>query len=209
MRIMTIVCGLYGENAYLLYREAAGEALLIDPGDDLPALEHALAQSGKALGAILLTHGHFDHMLAAAPLAKKYACNVYIHRADGAYLSDAGLNCYDRRAARLPFTPMAAHHLIDAAPGGTPLHVCGLDFLVYHTPGHTPGSVCYRLDVESALFTGDTLFARGYGRMDLPGGDESQMAASLSRLLALPRELTIYPGHGEWATLGQAGELLW
>ena len=207
MRVKMIVCGLYAENAYLIYRDAADQAVLIDPGDDLPALEAAVEASRKRLGAILLTHGHFDHMLSAASLKEKFGCPVYIHRLDAAYLEDERLNCYDRPASRQPFTPMKPDHLLDAAPGGAPLQVCGYHFFVYHTPGHTPGSVCYQL--EGALFTGDTLFARGYGRMDLPGGSEAQMAASLQRLLALPRELILYPGHGETASLGEAGDRLW
>lgn len=209
MRTKMIVCGLYGENAYLISRDAADQAVLIDPGDDLPALQEAIGESRKRLGAILLTHGHFDHMLCAAWLKEKFACPVYIHRLDAAYLKDARLNCYDPPASRQPFTPMEPDHLLDAAAGGTPLQVCGYDFLVYHTPGHTPGSVCYQLEGGGVLFTGDTLFARGYGRMDLPGGSEAQMSASLGRLLALPRELTICPGHGETSSLGQAGDMLW
>ncbi|HIS00534.1 MAG TPA: MBL fold metallo-hydrolase [Candidatus Excrementavichristensenella intestinipullorum] len=208
-RIQTILCGLYGENAYLLYRDSARQAVLIDPGDDLEALTQAIAASGKALGAILLTHGHFDHMLAAQPLKARFNCPVYIHAQDGPYLSNPALNCYDKRASRLPFVPFQADELLRPAPAGSPLTVAGYGFVVYHTPGHTPGSVCYQLEAEKALFTGDTLFAQGYGRMDLPGGSEGDMAVSLRRLLAMPRDLILYPGHGASASLGQAGDMLW
>ena len=136
-RIQTILCGLYGENAYLLYRDSARQAVLIDPGDDLEALTQAIAASGKALGAILLTHGHFDHMLAAQPLKARFNCPVYIHAQDGPYLSNPALNCYDKRASRLPFVPFQADELLRPAPAGSPLTVAGYGFVVYHTPGHT------------------------------------------------------------------------
>ena len=189
--IQTIVCGAYQENAYLLCPEGRAEAVLIDPGDDLNALRRALSASGRSLGGILLTHGHFDHMLSARPLAQETGARVYLYPADAELICDPARNAYDPGCARQP----CPEEMELEALGGE-LALCGLRFGVLHTPGHTPGSVCLYDTEGGTLFSGDTLFCAGFGRMDLYGGSHRDMRNSLRALFALPGETRVLPGHG-------------
>ena len=202
MKIDTIVCGAYGANAYLVYDERREDAILIDAGDDLPAIRRAVSQSGKRLAAIVLTHGHFDHILAAQPLRAETGAPILIHENDAAYLRRMSLNLYDAGASRLPFVPCEADERL-ATPGGeASIARCGLIFDVINTKGHTPGGICLYAAASRAIFTGDTLFADGYGRVDFPGGDAGEMALSLKRLARLPDDVWVYPGHGPSALIG-------
>ena len=198
--IQALVCGAYEENAYLVYDESRPDCLLIDPGDDLPGLEKALRLSGKKLTDILLTHGHFDHTLAAAPLKEKYGARLHIHPLDTHMLFSPGAAAMNPSVCRLPFAPASADAPFPME-SAFELSVCGLEFQGIHTPGHTPGGVCLILEAANAVFTGDTLFAHGYGRYDFPGGDLHQLMKSLKAVLSLPRDLTVYPGHGEADTM--------
>ena len=200
LTVHSLVCGEYKNNAYLIWREDRGDLAVIDPGDDLPALEQAVLDSGRRLTDILLTHGHFDHLLAAAPLREKFGARIHIHPLDAAMLKDAGAAMYDAKVCRLPFTPAdsdAPYPLGDEFD----LTAAGIDFHGLHTPGHTPGGVT--LTAGDSIFTGDTLFARGYGRYDFPGGDLHALMHSLRRVLRQPGELTARPGHGEADNLGE------
>ena len=199
--IQPLVCGAYEENAYLVYDETRPDCLIVDPGDDLPALEKAVRLSGKKLTDILLTHGHFDHTLAAAPLKAAHSARLHIHPLDTHMLFSPGAAVMNAALSRLPFTPVSADAPFPSEPTFD-LTVCGLDFHGLHTPGHTPGGVCLTLAAAQAVFTGDTLFAHGYGRYDLPGGDLRQLMKSLRAVLTLPRSLTVYPGHGEPDAMG-------
>jgi len=189
--IIRIECGMYQENAYLLCPEEGNKALLIDPGDDLNRIKRYLAESGKVLGAILLTHGHFDHMLAADPLKKITGVNVYVHAGDENMLCDARLNAYDPNVSSLPCPKDLEGEILEDC-----VDLCGIHFEVLHTPGHTPGSVCYYDRENKRLFSGDTLFCAGFGRMDLPGGSAREMRASLKMLFGLPGDVRVYSGHG-------------
>ena len=184
-------------NAYLVWREGRGDCFVIDPGDDLDALEQAIAISGRRLTDILLTHGHFDHILAAAPLAQKHSARVHIHPYDSHMLLTSGASLYNPAWCKLPFTPVAADSPYPTGDGDWALEVCGVSLTGFRTPGHTPGSVCLLDGEHDAVFTGDTLFAFSYGRTDFPGGSDDEMRASLDRLLGMDRRLTVYPGHGE------------
>ena len=183
MKIEKIVCGAYAENAYCIDGE-----LLIDPGDDLPTL----ARLAGGIKAILLTHGHFDHMLAAEELQKRTGVPVYVHPLDVPMLSDASLSAYNPEVSSLP---QPGHIACTAYPESL------FGFRVLHTPGHTPGSVCLYHEGEKVLFSGDTLFRAGFGRTDLAGGSMHQLLSSLRTLLALPRDVWVYPGHGESTTI--------
>lgn len=185
MKIERIVCGAYAENAYCIDGE-----LLIDPGDDLPAL----ARLAGGIKAILLTHGHFDHMLAAEELQKRTGVPVYVHPLDAPMLSDASLSAYNPEVSSLP---QPGHIACTAYPESL------FGFRVLHTPGHTPGSVCLYHEEEKVLFSGDTLFQAGFGRTDLAGGSMHQLLSSLRTLLALPRDVRVYPGHGESTTIDE------
>ena len=194
--IKPVRCGLYQENAYLLCLEGTRDALLIDPGDDLNALKRALEASGRTLRAILLTHGHFDHMLAAQPLSRITGAAVYVHPLDQELLCDGDKNAYDPGCASLP-CPVD----FEAEELGDEIEVCDLRFRVLHTPGHTRGSVCYYDEENGILFSGDTLFCAGFGRMDLYGGSPAQMRTSLHSLFELPEDTQVHCGHGPMTSI--------
>lgn len=182
--IERVVCGAYQENAYVV-----GGEIVIDPGDDLEAILAAV----KRPRAILLTHGHFDHMLAAGELQKKFGAEVYIHEADAGMLANPALSMYDPAASSLPMPTGIRFRVYEGAFE---------HFRVIHTPGHTPGSVCLHDEAAGVLFSGDTLFRAGFGRTDLAGGSMSQLISSLRRLFQLPLETAVLPGHGEETTIG-------
>lgn len=186
MQIRELTVGPVGTCCYILSREGAGECVVIDPGDEASRIREACG--GMRIAAILLTHGHFDHIAAVSDLLQEDT-KLLIHSLDAPLLSDP-----DRNVSRL-FTGKA----VTAPPPtgfvkeGDVLALAGLEFTVFHTPGHTPGSVCYR--VGDHFFTGDTLFDHGWGRTDLPGGDEHALFASLRRIMPLARTLSVHPGH--------------
>lgn len=188
-------------NAYLVYREGRDDAFLIDPGDDPDALQQAIALSGRRLTDILLTHGHFDHVLGAAALKEAHQAKVHIHPYDAHMLLTAGASLYNPAWCRTAFTPVEADEPFPVEPGPWQTEVCGVSFEGFLTPGHTPGSICLVSREHDVIFTGDTLFAYSYGRTDFPGGSDEEMCASLNRLLGMDGNLTVYSGHGEADTM--------
>lgn len=194
--IQCIVCGAYQENAYLVCPEGRGDAFVIDPGDDLDALRGAIAASGRTLGAILLTHGHFDHILAAQPLSDETGAAIYVHAEDADMLEDPKKSAYAPDVSRLaPPDGLAAQSY------PTLLEVCGTKLQILHTPGHSRGSVCLYDAEDGVLFSGDTLFCAGFGRTDLFGGSSLALRQSLRRLFALPDGITVLCGHGPATTI--------
>ena len=189
MEIQALQVGSIPTNCYLVFDPGRTDALVIDPGDDPERIFAAL--NGRTPAAVLLTHGHFDHTGALSAFA---GVPIYIHEADAPMLSDPHLSVGDGNGDLRP-RPVATHLLAD----GEQMHLAGLDLAVLHTPGHTPGGVTYQ--IGDALFTGDTLFAHGYGRTDLPGGDFSALRRSLRRLLHLAGDFRVFPGHSESTTL--------
>ena len=196
LRIACVVCGALEENAYVVENEGRAGAFLIDPGDDYAALMRAL--SGRKLEAICLTHAHYDHMLAAPGLIADTGAKLYAGAKDMPALNDARLNLYAPEWSRLP-----APQGLKAIAYGEELEVCGVRLQVIPTPGHTPGGVCLYAKDEGVLFSGDTLFCAGYGRVDFPGSNAADMRASLLKLFALPGETRVYPGHGESTTIAR------
>lgn len=189
MEIQALQVGSIPTNCYLVFDPGRTDALVIDPGDNPERIFAAL--NGRTPAAVLLTHGHFDHTGALSAFA---GVPIYIHEADAPMLSDSHLSVGDGNGDLRP-RPAATHLLAD----GEQMHLAGLDIAVLHTPGHTPGGVTYQ--IGDALFTGDTLFAHGYGRTDLPGGDFSALRRSLRRLLHLAGDFRVFPGHSESTTL--------
>ena len=189
MKIDTLTVGPIGTNCYIVSPDQGDEALIIDPGDEKDTIIKALGNRRAA--AVLLTHGHFDHTGALSAFS---GLPIYIHPSDEIMLKDPEWSVGSQGGDLRP-RPAAT----DFVQEGARLHLAGLEILVLHTPGHTKGSVCYR--IGNALFTGDTLFRQGYGRTDFPGGDFAELMASLKRLLRLGEDLAVYPGHGESTTL--------
>ena len=186
MRITEVTVGPVQTRCYILSREDGEECLVIDPGDEAERIRRAAG--GKRIAAILLTHGHFDHIGAVGALMGKDT-RLAVHSLDEPMLGNPELNA----SFLLPGRRVTAPAPTDRVREGSEMTLAGLKIKVLHTPGHTPGSVCYL--IENELFTGDTLFDHGWGRTDLPGGNESLMTASLRRLMPMAREIPIHPGH--------------
>ena len=189
MQITSLTLGPLGTNCYIVAADDSDEAVVIDPAAHGERIREALG--GRRAAAMLLTHGHFDHTgaLSAFP-----GCPIYVHRLDAPMLNDPYLSVAELVHDRKP-RPEATNLLED----GDTLSLAGLEIRVLHTPGHTPGGVTYL--IGDALFTGDTLFQGSYGRTDFPGGDWTQEMASIRRLLALPEDHPVYPGHGPQTSL--------
>ena len=180
----TLPLGAYQTNCYILKND--GKALVIDPGYEPETVLAHLRWEGLTLEAILLTHGHFDHVGAVKELVAQTDCRVYIHPAE------------DSMPAMLTAGKL---HYTHTYGEGDILELAGLTLRVLHTPGHTPGSVC--LLCQDVLFSGDTLFSGSCGRTDLPGGDWPTIQKSLRRLAGIEADLTVCPGHGEASTLSR------
>jgi hydroxyacylglutathione hydrolase len=190
--------GLVQENCYLV-RVAGGErAVVVDPGDEAPRLLEAIEDAGVTLDAILLTHTHFDHVGAVAPIARATGAPVYCPRIEVPVLQDV--------MAYVPwpgFGPFESWDPEETVQGGETLELAGLTLDVVYTPGHSPGHVTYALRGEQALFSGDVLFQGSVGRVDLPGGDGPTLLRSIALLLErFDDEARVYPGHMGLTTLG-------
>lgn len=185
LQMKTLTVGMLSTCCYILWDDARRDCVVIDPGAEADRIRRAC--EGRAIAALLLTHGHFDHIGAVAELAKDGA-EIVIHREDAPMLVSPELNACGM-INRLIVAPKATRLVKE----GDVLDFAGVPLTVLHTPGHTPGGVCYQ--TGDWLFTGDTLFHYGYGRTDLPGGSMPQLAASLRRLQPLAQQYDIFPGH--------------
>lgn len=198
MILKTLVVGPLETNCYLVGCERTRQAAVIDPGDDSLDILSAVRSLGLEVGWILLTHFHFDHVLAAHAVQRTTGARVAIHAEDAPLL-------HRPPAALRAFGPAASPslHVDQLLAEGDTLSVGDLTFQVLHTPGHSPGSVSFYLAEEKAVFSGDALFCEGIGRTDFPGGSYQTLLESIARrLLTLPDETAVYPGHGPATTIG-------
>jgi len=196
--------GSFAANCYLVAPEPGAECVIIDPGEDAgPRIAEIVADHRLKPVAVLLTHGHIDHVWSVAPVCGARGIPAYIHPDDRALLSDPArglpLGAGQQLFGGLEFTePDDVRELAD----GTVLNLAGLEITVNHAPGHTPGSVVFHSD-PAVMFSGDLLFAGSIGRTDLPGGDTAAMMDSLARVcLTLPDETRVLPGHGPGTSIG-------
>lgn len=185
MHIQTMQVGMIRANCYIVWKDSVSEALVVDPGAEGGRILKWLDHEGLTPAAILITHGHFDHVGGVKAIQKR-GVPLYVHPADtfmlGRYVDESG----------------AMHALKD----GQEMTLAGLSVKMIHTPGHTPGGVCFL--IGEALFAGDTLFAGTIGRTDLPGGDGEAIIDSIQRKLAvLPDGTAVYPGHNAPTTIGK------
>ena len=197
LKVTTLTFPCFSANCYLVKDDSTGESLLIDPGSYGERQKDFIkAQGVENLKYILLTHGHFDHMIGVERFRKAFGGEVVVHGNDADKLSSALGSLYSRFEREIPFASATADIRVkdgDSLPFG------GYEIEVIHTPGHTKGGVCYK--IGDCLFTGDTLFRGSVGRTDFPDSDEFEMLESLIKLDRLENDYKIYPGHELTSTL--------
>ena len=201
LELQTCILGSVYTNCYFLKNKETGEMIIIDPAAcPEKIIQKVNEMQGRPVG-ILLTHGHFDHISAIDDLAKKYDFKLYVHEYDAEMLADPEKNL----SSSLMIKPIVISHNFITYTDNEIIKSSGLEFEAIHTPGHTKGSTCLLLNAgeENILFTGDTLFAGGYGRTDFYGGDFSSLVNSMRRLYKLEGYYYCYPGHGDNTILGK------
>ena len=198
MKIKKYVVGMIGTNCYLVINEETKETVMVDPGAYPAKVKNAVKEQELKLKAVLLTHAHFDHIMGLSDVMEEVKVPVYVEEADLPMMTDGESNlssAYVRGGYRFE----------EAVPvrDGQQLEIAGFQFRVIHTPGHTPGGCCYYMEQEGVLFSGDTLFQASVGRSDFPGGSASELVRSVKeKLLVLPEETHVYPGHMDETTIG-------
>jgi hydroxyacylglutathione hydrolase len=198
MDVRMFTVGQVAENTYIFRRDGSDRALIVDPGDEAPKLLGAMEELGVTLEGILLTHTHFDHVGAVAPVAEATGAEVWVPKIERPVLAD--IMSFVPWPGFGPFESYEAEHDLE---GGETLQLAGFDIEVLFTPGHSPGHVTFSIPDEQVVFSGDVLFQGSVGRVDLPGGDGPTLMRSLRSLVeSLPEETTVYPGHMGVTTLG-------
>jgi hydroxyacylglutathione hydrolase len=199
VEIECAVVGMFQANCFAVRTGPKGQGFLVDPGDEPEAIVDLIHRAGLEPEAILLTHGHIDHTNAAAEIRRRYRSRVICHSADRPMVEEAEQpTLWD-----LVRNPCNVDQELN---GAATLPIAGRSIEVIHTPGHTAGSVCYRLGPY--VFTGDTLFKGSIGRTDLPGGSDAEMLKTLKHIIStLEDDLVVLPGHGPATTMGEEKEL--
>ena len=186
------------ENCFVARREGSDHAVIIDPGEEAERIMAAVRDLGVTIDAVLVTHCHFDHVGAVAPVARETGAPVYVSEIERPVLAD--IMSYVPFPGFGPYESYEADHTLK---GGERLEIAGLEIDVLFTPGHSPGHLTYSVPSEQAVFSGDVLFQSSVGRTDLPGGDWPTLLSSIGGLVeALPEDTTVYPGHMGITNLG-------
>lgn len=199
MEIKRLVLGIVRTNCYIVYTEDTKKAVIIDPAADSRRITEEVSALGVTPEAVLLTHGHFDHMLAAESLRNGYHIPVCILKEDAELLNAPDMNCSEQ-FLHMSYGISADEELTD----GQVLSFLDGALTVIATPGHTEGSCCYYAEAEGILFSGDTLFQGSVGRTDLPTGRAAQISLSIrEKLFVLPENTLVLSGHGDQTTIGE------
>ena len=198
MDVRMFTVGQVAENCFLFRADGSDRGLIVDPGDEAPKILGAVEELGVEVEGILLTHTHFDHVGAVAPVARETGAPVWCPELEVPVLAD--INSFVPWPGFGPYEDYDADHTVS---GGEKLELAGFEIDVIFTPGHSPGHVTYSIPTERALFSGDVIFQGSIGRSDLPGGDAPTLMESIRTLVeSHPPETTIYPGHMGITTLG-------
>jgi len=198
MDVRMFTVGPVQENCFIARADGSSRAVIIDPGDEADRILAPVRELGLEVEAVLLTHTHFDHVGAVAPVARETGAPVYVSEIERPVLAD--IMSYVPFAGIGPFESYEADHVLR---GGEQLELAGLEIDVLFTPGHSPGHLSFSIPSEQALFSGDVLFQGSVGRTDLPGGDWATLIASIGTLVeSLPEDTTVYPGHMGITNLG-------
>jgi hydroxyacylglutathione hydrolase len=199
MILEMLTVGPFQENCYVLGDEATGEGALIDPGDEAARIALAVERTNLEIGWIIITHAHIDHVGAVAALVDEYACPVLMHAEAEPMLGQLPTQAM-MMGLRFGKVPAVDRHIEDDEV----LEVGGLELKALYTPGHAPGHLAFYLESEGLVLSGDALFAGGVGRTDLFGGDMKLLLRSIDeRLMTLPDETRVLPGHGPETTIGE------
>lgn len=197
IKIDSLVLGMVQTNCYFVTNKTTKEVIIIDPADEVEEIRNFIESNSLKVVGILLTHGHFDHIMVAESISSSYHAKIYAGSGEKELLSDARLNC--SASICRPVTLVADVNLED----NEKITLAGMEIQAIHTPGHTRGGVCYYFKEHGLLFSGDTLFWKDVGRSDLPTGNgETLMLSIQEKLMVLDEEIKVYPGHGMDTTIG-------
>ena len=197
MQIIRVPVGAFITNCYIAEGQEPGRGFLVDPADNPKKLISILEEKQICPEAILLTHGHFDHIMAVKKVKEKYQIPVYACRQEEAMLAEPTINMTAVYGSACSIKPDV---LLD---DGQIFEAAGFSIQMFHTPGHTKGSCCYYIKDEGVLFSGDTLFCGSVGRTDFPGGSSAEIVRSLHKLVdTLPEDTEVFPGHDASTTIG-------
>ena len=197
LKIGRMVLGMVQTNCYFLYEEGCTETIIVDPADKGDEIYKKMTEAGFRVAGILLTHGHFDHIMGAPKLRELTGARIYALDAEKEVCEDPHVNCSAQTGR--PCSVKADVYVKD----GEEIELAGITFHVIATPGHTKGSCCYYFEQDEVLLSGDTLFAESVGRTDLPTGSMGELTRSLrDKLAVLPESVRVYPGHESKTTIG-------
>ena len=201
LKIGKITLGMCQTNCYFIYEEGKNEVLFFDPADRGDYIYQALQEKGFSVGAILLTHGHFDHIWGVEKLKELSGAKVYAFEGEKELCENASMNISASAGRACEITPDIL------LKDGEETELLGIKLKVISTPGHTGGSCCYYFEEDKILVSGDTLFEESVGRTDFPTGSMSTLVRSIKeKLMVLPEDVKVYPGHGSATTIGYEKE---